>query len=116
LDAPVAIAFSFLLWIVSRRAAPMPVWLAKCGHQLASSSYTLYACHFPLAVLMAAILMQVPGWTLPGNVHNPRSWAAYGGFLLVIGGVCFGLSLLTERKHLLLKGWLTKIAGKRSKA
>jgi hypothetical protein len=86
----------------------MSSWPAKCGQQLAASSYTLYACHFPLAVLMATVLMQVPGWQLPGHIHDPRSWAAYGALLLVVGGVCFGLSLVTERKHHQLKRWLMK--------
>jgi peptidoglycan/LPS O-acetylase OafA/YrhL len=106
LDALVAAAFVVLLWSASQRAAPMPLWLAKCGQQLAGSSYTLYACHFPLATLAAAALMKIPGWTMPGGIYNPWTWVIYGGFLLVLGGACFGLSLVTERKHLQLKRWL----------
>jgi peptidoglycan/LPS O-acetylase OafA/YrhL len=107
-DAVVAVTFSVLLWSLTKRAAPMSSWPAKCGQQLAASSYTLYACHFPLAVLMATVLMQVPGWRLPGRIHDPQSWAAYAALLLVVGGVCFGLSLVTERKHHQLKRWLMR--------
>jgi peptidoglycan/LPS O-acetylase OafA/YrhL len=109
MEAIVTVTFSILLWSTTKRAKQMPLRLAKCGQQLASSSYTLYACHFPLAALMAALLMQMPGVTLPGSVHNPRSWAIYGGLLLLLGCLCFGLSLLTERKHHQLKRWLTKL-------
>ena len=108
MDAVVAVAFSVLLWSVAQRPSRMPSWLAKSGQQLASSSFTLYACHFPLAALMASVLMQWLGWTLPGDVLDPRAWVVYGAFLSVLAGACFGLSLFTERKHHQLKRWLTK--------
>ena len=108
MDALVAMGTSICIWSILRHKTQMSTWLAKLGHQLASSSYTLYAVHFPLAALTAAIVMQYFGRTLPGDVLDPWAWAVYVGFLVVLGGMCFALSLVTERKHHLLKKWLAR--------
>lgn len=108
MDGIVTVGFSLLLLSATQRPVPMRDWLAKLGKELASSSYTLYACHFPLAVLLSAMFMEVWHTNMPGRIQELQSWLIYFGFILCLGGFCFGLSLLTERKHHQLKKWLAR--------
>lgn len=108
MDGIVTVGFALLLLGVTQRPVSMRNWLAKLGKELASSSYTLYACHFPLAVLLSAMFMEIWHVNMPGQIQELQSWLIYFGFIASIGGICFALSLVTERKHHLLKKWLAR--------
>jgi peptidoglycan/LPS O-acetylase OafA/YrhL len=109
IDSLVTVGFSLLLLSVIQRPVTLWDWLANLGKKLAASSYTLYACHFPLAVLLSAMFIDLWHINMPGQIQELKSWVIYLGFILCIGGFCFGLSFLTERKHHQLKKWLARL-------
>jgi peptidoglycan/LPS O-acetylase OafA/YrhL len=106
LDSVMAGAFVIFLWSLAKRPMPMPGWLTPGVRGLAASSFTLYACHFPMVIFMGAVLNHFGLWSVPGSILHLRSWLVFVGGFIVIGAAIWGLSILTERKHLLLKQWL----------
>lgn len=108
-DALVAASFSTFLWVVISHPIRLPTSLARLGKLMASCSYTLYACHFPLAALFVAILIQMFGWVLPGDVLRWNTWAVFVTAILLLGSTCLLISLATERQHYHVKRWLLRL-------
>lgn len=106
LDTIVAGTFVIFLWSLLKRPMPMPGWLTPGIRGLAASSFTLYACHFPMVIFMGAALNRLGPWSVPGSILHLQSWLVFVGEFIVIMAAVWGLSILTERKHHLLKQWL----------
>lgn len=105
-DALVAAGFSVLLLSWTRRPKRLSGWLATGGKMWAGSSYTLYACHFPLAVFCAAALGAVLRIELPGRPDELKTWGCFLGILAVVSLLCWITSLATERRYHALRHWL----------
>jgi len=112
LDSILAGAFVIFLWSLSKRAVPLPGWLTPGIRGLAASSFTLYACHFPVVIFMGALLNHFRPASVPGSILHLQSWLIFvGGFIVILAAI-WGFSILTERKHHLLKQWLTSLGPK----
>ena len=112
LDTVVAGTFVIFLWSLIKRPMAMPGWLTPGIRGLAAGSFTLYACHFPMIIFLGAVLNQSGLWSVPASILHLQSWLVFvGGFIVIMAAVC-GLSILTERKHLLLKQWLVALGPK----
>jgi peptidoglycan/LPS O-acetylase OafA/YrhL len=84
------------------RPAPGPAALHR---EMAAFSYTIYLGHWPLALLVIAVLQQEFGV----GYRMPFSATAAGLLVLLLAFVyayCWAVSLITERQTSRIRGWL----------
>lgn len=105
-DTIVALGFCVLLLSISHHPAPSGKTLSRWGKQFSAFSYTLYACHFPLVVFLAAWANTRMGAALPLSAAKLVTWACYAGFILVVTFICWALSLVSELQYHRLRNWL----------
>lgn len=95
------VALTFCIWLlaISHRPPSAGKAFSSWGKHCAGFSYTLYACHFPLLVFLAALVTTRMGADLPLAAASIETWAYYFSFIGVTLVFCWGLSLVTEQKY-----------------
>ena len=103
-----ALGLAFAGWLYALTApcseAALPEWYGVFAGGLANCSYSLYAIHLPLLMLIRVALP--PGVWLPG-------WAGYGMMLLVavaLTAAGYAFSRATEARTDAVRRWLTAVA------
>jgi peptidoglycan/LPS O-acetylase OafA/YrhL len=101
-DVAVSGSFALVLFALIRSGRTYPHWLAPLCRYGAGYSYTLYATHFPLMVLLVALFLA------PAHQLSPS-----GGLLLGFAGVGlvsivygYWVSAMTEANTSQLRRWL----------
>ena len=104
LDLLVAGTFALLLNTLEFTARPAP-GPAGLHREMASFSYTLYLGHWPVGLLVIAMLRQEFGV----GYRMPFSATAVGLLVLLtifVYAYCWALSWITERQTPVIRGWL----------
>ena len=101
LDLPLALAFGWFLYELAQAEVPFPGWLARLARYGSTSSFSLYAIHFPIAAL-------VGGW-LARTGRLPPSPGSLA-LVLAVTALCVAagwlFSLASERHTADLRRWL----------
>ena len=105
-DYIVAVGFCVALLSITHHPPSAGKALAIWGKRCAGFSYTLYACHFPLLVFLAAFANTRLNVELPMAATKIGTWVYYAVFLAVTTLACWSLSLITENKYHQLRNWL----------
>lgn len=103
-DVSVSGAFALFLFVLIRSARTFPHSLAPLCRYGAQSSYSLYAIHFPLVVLLAALFL-TPAQRLPPSAGLLLS---FSGIAFVVISFGYALSKVTEAKTSKLRFWIKK--------
>ncbi|MBU3991980.1 MAG: acyltransferase [Alphaproteobacteria bacterium] len=96
----VATAFTGLRPLVTRWPAPWRA-IARPAQLLAGFSFTLYLFHWPLLLLAKSAGLTV-GTSRPG----------FAAAIIVMVGVCYAISLVTEQQRDRVRGWLESAAAR----
>jgi peptidoglycan/LPS O-acetylase OafA/YrhL len=103
-DLAISGSFALLLFVLIRSARTYPHWLTPLCRYGAGSSYSLYAVHFPLVVLLAALFV-TPAHRLAPSGRLLVSFVLIAFVAIVFG---YGLSVVTEANTSKLRRLLKK--------
>lgn len=81
---------------------------ARIHRALSGFSYSLYLCHWPLALFLMAVLYQKTGYGIQMPL-SAFSLSIYTGLLLCIYGFSWGFAWLTERNTRFVRVWLDRM-------
>lgn len=101
IDATAAAVFLVFAAVEVEGGRLLQVVLAG-GHRCGEMSYTLYAIHLPVLLLLCAALNEDGSRSLGVN-----AFGLFVAVFLVALAVAFGLSLVTERRTNLVRAWLS---------
>lgn len=111
-DSALALTFGFFLYALLHLREPSRVGpYARVAGALAGCSYTLYLVHMPLLVLFRAALTFEAVWPLDFQ-HALYACAV----LLVVLGIAYALSRVTEAKTDAVRRWLLSAARRAGRA
>lgn len=105
-DYVVALGFCVWLLAITHRSEPASASLLKWGRSLANFSYTLYVCHFPMLIFLAATANTRWGLELPLPPTKLVTWGIYAAYIVTTFFICWALSLITEQQYHRLRNWL----------
>jgi peptidoglycan/LPS O-acetylase OafA/YrhL len=107
------VALGFCVWLLSITHRPPSAGkvFSTLGKHCAGFSYTLYACHFPLLVFLAALVTTRMGADLPLSAAGIETWAYYVSFIVTAILLCWVFSLVTEQQYHRLRYWLIQHLG-----
>jgi peptidoglycan/LPS O-acetylase OafA/YrhL len=107
-DYILAAATAILMWTLlsASQAAPAAAGKVRFSRGLARFSYTLYVVHFPLLMLIAALVVGNRRWQ-PTSVHI----AAGLGILAVTVAYAYGIAALTEFHTDPVRTWVERRLG-----
>ncbi len=81
---------------------------ARAHRALSGFSYSLYLCHWPLALFLMAVLYQKTGHGIQMPL-SAFSLSIYTGLVLCIYGFSWGFAWLTERNTRFVRTWLDRV-------
>jgi peptidoglycan/LPS O-acetylase OafA/YrhL len=107
-DYVLAVATAILMWtlLCASQTAPAAALKVRFSRGLARFSYTLYVVHFPLLMLIAALVVGDRRWQ-PTSVHI----AAGLGILAVTVAYAYGIAALTEFRTDRVRVWVERRLG-----
>ncbi len=117
LEQDLIVAASFVLFLNSYDyiAAPSTPRLAEFNRALAGFSYSIYLLHWPLALLIVAMVEQALGIGLRMTAFSWSALAFLAALVAAAYAYSWAVSLVTERNTPAVRRWLENLAGLRGR-
>jgi len=108
-DIAVASAFGLVLFCLRRNAFFDLGAFTKVNTQFAGFSYSLYAIHAPIVMLLCAVCVSLTGFGWKSPITQPWQWAIVGSMLTIPLLAAYLFSRATEAKTDVVRAWLSAL-------
>jgi len=106
-DLMIAITFSLLINSIAFYPFQVDIFEQKNHRKMADFSYSLYLTHYPMCLLISAMMMSFVGFGIAMQ-PNVEAFSLFVGIIIITYLYAFCVSVLTERKTSTVRRYMKK--------